>query len=136
VRLDAISTFTVDRYKKKRQTDGAAASTINRELASLSHVFWMATEWKWLDRPCRPRMLKESPGRIIALGDKQCDALMRAAIGSPDPYCWLFAAFGLYTAMRHQEILAARFDAIDFGNLRLFVPIAKPGGASSQSPRS
>jgi Phage integrase family len=34
-------------------------------------------------------MLKESPGRIIALGDKQCDALIRAAIGSADPYCWL-----------------------------------------------
>jgi integrase len=40
---------------------------------------------------------------------------------------WLFVAFGLNTAMRHSEILAARFDKIDFDTLRLFVPNAKAG---------
>lgn len=128
MRLDAIAGFTVDRYKKKRLTEGAANATINRELATLSHVFSMAVEWKWIDRaPCRPKLLEESAGRIIALTDDQCDALMRAAIKSADPYCWLFVAFGLNTAMRHSEILAARFDQLDLDHNRLFIPDAKAG---------
>jgi integrase len=128
MRLDAITSFTVDRYKKKRMDTGAAKATINRELATLSHLFSMAVDWKWLDRrPCRLQMLEESPGRIIALSDDQCVALMRAGVESADPFCWLFVAFGLNTAMRHSEILAARFDKIDFSNLRLFVPDAKAG---------
>src|SRR2546423_595367 len=82
-----------------------ATSTINRELATLSHLFSMAVDWKWLDRrPCRLQMLEESPGRIIALSDDQCVALMRAGVESADPFCWLFVAFGLNTAMRHSEI--------------------------------
>jgi len=39
----------------------------------------------------------------------------------------LFVAFGLNTAMRHSEILRARFDQLDLDNLRLFVPKAKAG---------
>lgn len=128
MRLDAISGFTVDRYKKKRLGDGAANATINREIATLSHLFSVAVEWKWIDRPpCRPKLLEESAGRIIALTDEQCDALMRAAIKSADAFCWLFVAFGLNTAMRHSEILAARFDQLDLEHNRLFIPDAKAG---------
>ena len=35
--------------------------------------------------------------------------------------------FGLNTAMRHREILRARFDQIDFDKLRLYIPKAKAG---------
>jgi integrase len=75
----------------------------------------------------RASKLEESGGRIVALTDKQCDDLMRAAIASADPDCWLFVAFGLNTAMRHSEILSARFDRLDTANLRLFIPRAKAG---------
>jgi integrase len=128
MRLDAIAGFTVDRYKKKRIDAGAANATVNRELATLSHLFSMAVDWAWLDRPpCRFRMLEENPGRIIALSDDECASLLRASVASVDPFCWLFVAFGLNTAMRHSEILAARFDKIDFNKHRLFVPEAKAG---------
>jgi len=127
-RLDAIGPYMIDRYKQLRRNEGAANATVNRELATLSHLLSMAVEWKWIDRvPCRPKMLAESQGRIIALTGPECDALMRATVGSADPYCWLFVAFGLNTTMRHSEILAARFDQLDFDKLRLFVPRAKAG---------
>jgi integrase len=71
--------------------------------------------------------LAESAGRIIALSDGQCDALMRSAVNSADAYSWLFVAFGLNTAMRHSEILAARFDQLDLDHLRLFISDAKAG---------
>jgi integrase len=127
-RLDTISTFTVDRYKRRRQTDGASNGTINRELATLSHLFSMAVEWRWIRaRSCKIRMLQENRGRIIALTDEQCEALLTTAVQDEDPDCWLFVAFGLNTAMRHSEILRARFDQLDLHRNRLFVPDAKAG---------
>ena len=128
MRLDAITGFTIETYKKRRLDQGAAAATVNRELATLSHLFNRAVEWRWLDRmPTRPKKLAESAGRIIALTDDQCDALMTAAIAGADPDLWLFVAFGLNTAMRHGEIMAARWDQLDLANRRLFIPDAKAG---------
>ena len=37
MRLDAITSFMVERYKKKRIDAGSANGTVNREFASLSH---------------------------------------------------------------------------------------------------
>src|SRR5205085_3563347 len=71
MRLDSISNFTIEQYKKQRLKQGAAAATVNRELATLSHLFNRAVEWKWLDRlPARLTKFKESAGRIIALNDQ------------------------------------------------------------------
>jgi hypothetical protein len=62
MRLDAISGFTVDKYKKQRLDREASAATVNRELATLSHLFNRAVEWRWLDRlPTRPKKLTETP---------------------------------------------------------------------------
>jgi integrase len=127
MRLDSITGFTIEKYKKRRRDRGAAAATVNRELATLSHLLNSAVEWKWLDRvPARAQKLAEGGGRIIAMTDEQCDALMNAAIAGATPDLWLFVAFGLNTAMRHSEILAARWDQLA-ANRRLFVPDAKTG---------
>ena len=127
-RLDAITSFTVDRYKKRRIDHGAAAGTVNRELATLSQLINKAVEWKWIKaKPCKITPLDELPGRIVALTDDQATALLKAAMADEEPYCWLFVAFGLNTAMRHSEILASRFGHIDFDNNRLRIPRAKAG---------
>jgi len=76
---------------------------------------------------CLKRMLPETEGRIVVLSDKQADDLLRAAIKDEDPYCLLFVLFGLNTAMRHREILRARFDHLDIENRRLYIPQAKAG---------
>ena len=127
-RLNSITTFTVDRYKRRRLDAGASYGTINLELATLSHLFNSAIEWEWLKtRPCKIRLLPRTQGRIIALTDEEANALLQAAVGDDDPDCGLFVAFGLNTAMRHREILRARFDWLDFDKLRLFIPRAKGG---------
>jgi len=128
MRLDDITGFTVEKYKKRRLDQGAAAATVNRELATMSHLFNRAVEWKWLDRlPVRPQKFVENASRIIALTDDECDRLMTAAIASATPDLWLFVAFGLNTAMRQGEILAARWDQLDLRRRRLYVPKAKSG---------
>ena len=127
-RLNAITSFTVDRYKKRRIAAGASNGTINLELATLSHLFNKATEWRWLKAmPCRIRMLPKGTGRIIALTDEQAAALLDGAIADEEPQCWLFVIFGLNTAMRHTEILRSRFDQLDLDHNRLFIPQAKAG---------
>jgi len=89
MRLDAIASYTVDRYKKKRIDAARRTPTINRELATLSHLFSMAVDWRWLDkRPCRFQMLGETSGRIVALSDDECAALLRAGVESADAFCW------------------------------------------------
>ncbi len=127
-RLNSITTFTVDRYRKRRAEAGSSKATINREFTTLSHLFNKAVEWKWLRAvPCKVIKEKEGRGRIVVLSGEEADALLRAAIADHDPDCWLFVLFGLNTAMRHSEILKARFDQIDFARLRLYVPEAKAG---------
>jgi integrase len=88
----------------------------------------MAVEWRWIRaRSCKIGRLEENRGRIIALTDEQCEALLTTAVQDEDPDCWLFVAFGLNTAMRHSEMLRARFDQLDLHRNRLFVPDAKAG---------
>jgi integrase len=132
-RLSTVSTFLLERYKRRRLDAGAANGTINLELATLSHLFNCATEWGWLKSlPCKIHLLQKTEGRIVALTNEQADALMKAAIDDEDPQCWLFVAFGLNTAMRHREILRARFDELNLDRRRIFVPKAK--GSRREQP--
>jgi integrase len=127
-RFDSISSFTVDRYKRRRLDDGARNGTVNLELATLSHLMNCAIEWGWLKtRPCKIKLLEREQGRILALTDEQADALFQGALADDDPSCWLFVAFGLNTAMRHSEILRTRFEHLDLEKLRLQIPKAKSG---------
>ena len=102
--LKRITEPLVRSYCKKRRDAGAAAGTINRELATLSNLFRIgsSTSAKWIskdDVPNIPR-LQESRGRVIALSDEQCRALLEAAENDHDPDLWLFIQIGLQTSMR------------------------------------
>lgn len=128
-RADTLTEFTVNTYKRKRLAQGAAAGTVNRELATLKHALRDAVKAKDLKVvPCTFDMLAEPKGRTVVLSKAEADALMAGAIGDQDPDTWLFVAFGLNTAMRHREILRARFDEIDWARGRLHIGKAKAGG--------
>ncbi len=47
--LEKISSFDLERYKKARLEAGITPGTLNRELATLSHLLSKAVEWKWID---------------------------------------------------------------------------------------
>lgn len=127
-RADSLTEFGVNTYKKRRLAAGAAPATINRELATLKHLLRDAVKAKDLRAlPCTFKLLDEPQGRMVVLSSEQSDALLRAAVGDQNPDLWLFVAFGLNTAMRHTEILQARWDKIDFDRGRLHIPKAKAG---------
>ncbi|HMU20667.1 MAG TPA: site-specific integrase [Sphingorhabdus sp.] len=128
-RLDKISEIAVKGYSRNRIASGASVATVNRELATLSHLFKRATKWKWLRAEDCPPIEKaaEPQKQITILSPEQQQDLLRAAIADQDPQGWLFVAIGLNAAMRHSEILRIRFDQIDFANRRIYVPEAKAG---------
>lgn len=127
--LHKVSSFTVKHYVRQRFDEGAKLASINRELATLSHLFTMAVSWKWMKADNRPAIEKETEAQKqidILDADQQRD-LMRGAIGDQDPQTWLFVAIGINTAMRHSEILRIRWDQINFATMKIHLPTAKAG---------
>jgi integrase len=128
LRANAISSLDIQRYTMARLKD-AKQSTVNRELSTLSHLLNRAIEWKWITADFKPKIHKgaETPKPITVLTVYECSKLMKAAKDDSDDRLYLFVAFGLNAAMRHSEIVAVRYDQIDFSNRRIFIPVAKAG---------
>ena len=114
---------------KFRRDAGAAEGTINLELASLSHFFTIATTEKWLPAASGPVIKKKTPKLkpMIALSSAESAALLAAAAGDQDPDSFVFIAAGLFSAMRHGEILRTEYREIQFERCILYIPEAKAG---------
>lgn len=126
--LSAIESFDIERYKKARRSAGAAKATVNRELATLSHLLNQAVEWKWIkSKSVRIARFKEDNQRIVYLTDEQCAALLEAAASDHNENIHAFVMVGLHTGMRHAEILAVRREDVDVGKRVIWVPQAKAG---------
>ena len=128
-RADKLTDFRIQQYVKKRLGEGAKQATVNRELSTLSHMMNRLADWKWIRADDRPKVSKgEEPRKpIVVMSAEHAAELMKAAVADQDGRLWLFVAFGLNTAMRHSEILAVRYDQIDFETRRITIPKAKAG---------
>jgi integrase len=141
--LAQITTFDIERYKKSRTNQPIRSrkklkagetypllkpSTINRELATLSHLLNKAAEWGWIERPAaKIRKLKEGTGRIVYLTAEQADALLEASKGDQNRQIYPFILTGLRTGMRKSEILTIRREHVDLAAHSIYVPHAKAG---------
>ncbi|MBT5943899.1 MAG: site-specific integrase [Rhodospirillaceae bacterium] len=126
--LSQVSGFEIERYKKVRCNAGAAVSTVNRELATLSHLFNKSLEWGWIKAlPARIRRFQEDNARIVYLSKKQCHALEAAAAQDQNENVHAFVMVGLRTGMRHSEILAISRNDLDLDKRVIWIPKAKAG---------
>lgn len=128
-RADRISTELVQDYTAARLASGFKQATVNRELATLSHLMRRMAKWGWIKPENVPDIEKGQEPRkpIVILSEANVQGLMQAAVADHAPRLWLFVAFGLNTAMRHGEILRVRYEDIDFEARRIFIPQAKAG---------
>jgi integrase len=124
----------IGRYKAARKASGAAISTINRELATLSHLLNCGLDWGWITtRPRKIGLLKGEKQRLIALPPAECAKLLKAA-SLLDPQLYLFCRMGLSTGMHHMEILSTRIEYIHLPKRRIFIWKAKTGAEFQQIP--
>ncbi|QEH81134.1 tyrosine-type recombinase/integrase [Sphingomonas sp. C8-2] len=130
-RLDKITEFRLRQYRKHRLDQGASHATINRDMAAFSHLMHRAASkaWRWIKPEDMPEIPKEREARkkITILSQDDRDSLLKAAKQDTDPKAWLFVMFGLNACMRHSEIVARRYDEIDFANCRIWINRAKAG---------
>lgn len=131
--LNKINDGDIERFKKMRSDHGAKPSTINRELATLSHLFNKALEWQWLDKkPAGIKRYPENASRITYLSIEQINRLLTAASQDSNEQIYLFMVIGLETAMRRMEILSIQVTHIDLEKRTIYIPQAKAG--SRQQP--
>jgi integrase len=126
--LDKILSFDIEQYKKSRQDKGVTPGTINRELATFSHLLTKAIEWQWIDKkPAVIKRFKEVQSRITYLTIEQIERLLQAAKSDSHPQIYLFILIGLETAMRRMEILSIQLKDIDLEKRIIHIPKAKAG---------
>lgn len=125
--LNQIKNFDIQRFVHTRSESGAKNSTINRELAVLSHLTNRAIEWGWIpERPFEIKLLKEDKVKDAYLLPDECEALLKAAkVHSRELY--LFVKIGLSTGMRLSNILSIEIENIDFKTHYIYLPKTKNG---------
>lgn len=135
-RPDRLTDFGIAHYIRCRRDQGAAQSTVNRELSTLSHFLNRCLEWGWIKS--KPKIPKgaETRKQIVVLSEADRQALMEAAKADQDPLTWLFAAIATSTGMRHGEIMRVRWDEIDFDQRRIYIGRAKAGQREQPIPPS
>ena len=127
IALEKICDMALGRYRKKRKEDGAAIATINRELATLSHLLNKALDWGWIEkRPRKIGLMKENNARIVVLTSEECQKLLKEA-QLLDEQLYLFVRLGLSTGMRHMEILSIAIENISLRNREIYLPKTKTG---------
>jgi len=130
-RLDKITEFRLKQYRRARRDSGASEATINRELATFSHLMHRAAskDWRWIKPEAVPAVpkAKEQRKKVRILNADQRERLLKAAVEDQDGRAWLFVMFGMNCAMRHGEIVRRRYDEIDFEHCRIWIDRAKAG---------
>lgn len=114
-----ITTAQMMDYRAKRQAEGVADSTINRELSALRRMYSLGMEHEppLVARMPKFQIVEENNVRRGFFTDDEFLAL-RGAL--PD-HQKIMATIAYYTGMRLGEILSLRWDQVDFkdGQLRL-----------------
>jgi integrase len=127
-RVVEITTDLIREFSNKRQSDGSPNSTINRSLAALRRMFFLAKEdGKLRDVPHIP-MLKEPPPRKGFLEYQEFRSLRLALPEHLRP----LASLGFYTGMRLGEIKKLRWSNVSLidNQIRL-----DPGTTKNDEPR-
>ena len=134
--LADITPSKISEYKEKLLSEKSvygklrSASTANRYLSILSHVFTIASkEWGWIrENPLSfVSKLKEPNGRIRYLTDEEREQLLDACKNSKNQYLHTIVVTALSTGMRLGEILNLSWSNVDFKYERIILEETKNG---------
>ena len=111
-RLNNISTFEIEKYRRDRKDKGRTDATINRELQTLRHLFNKALAWEEVEHnPMRGVKLKrEENARVRFLTREEEDRLLEACGES----LRAIVTAALNTGFRRSELLSLTWPDVDF----------------------
>jgi integrase len=107
-----------------------SGATVNRYLATLSHLYTMAVkEWRLVaTNPVRDiTKKKEARGRIRFLSDAEREALLTACADSDWPALYVLVLLAISTGARRGELINLKWDDVDLKAARVVVHETKNG---------
>jgi integrase len=113
-RLNQINTRLLEHYQAERIKRGNKASTVNRVIATVKHMYTKAVEWdmaseELLRRVRKVKLLEENNRRLRFLSKEECQSLIESCnINIRD-----IVIIALNTGMRKGEILSLKWDNVD-----------------------
>lgn len=118
MKLRAVTPVLVEKYKRERLACVAPA-TVNRELATLRHMYTKAAEWGYVRvHPLKGvTQLKEPPGRVRYLREEEIGRLLGCCAAHVLP----IVVAALHTGMRKGELLGLRWERVDLERRRITV---------------
>ena len=116
--LRVITRAQAESYVSQRIQQGAAASTVNREMTVLKHMLARAVSWEYLgtNRVAGLKPLREPSGRTRFLSLEEIERLLAACEDSISPCLRSFVVVALNTGMRRNEILELTRRSVDWAN--------------------
>lgn len=122
--LSKISAKDIEEYKQKR-LEKVKPPTVNRELAILKNMFFLAMKWKYADEnPVKQvKFFQERQLAIRTLKKDEAKRLIEAAGDHLKPI--IKTALG--TGMRRGELLKLKWNDIDFDNHFIYLKETKTG---------
>lgn len=132
-KLSKITTSDIERFKNNRK-DKVSASTVNRNLSLIKHMFSLAVHLEFINENPAKRVKKfpENNGRIRYLTLDEAEKLLNVCRREDKPeYIYPLVLLALNSGMRRGELLNLTWDDLDIGNNLIHVNDSK-----SNEPRT
>src|SRR4030067_2192507 len=125
--LRRFNSMLLEQYQTERLQRNKPA-TVNRLIATISHMFTKAIEWdmveaETLKRIRKVKLLPENNRRLRYLSKEECQALINAC----DKHLRPIVITALNTGMRKGEILSLKWDNVDLKHGFILLDITKNG---------
>lgn len=127
-RIDQISTHELQKYHDQMKSK-YRPSTANRHLSLLHRMFKLAIQWGFLQKNPASGIRKhlENNERHRYLSDDEIMRFLEALKTEENQVAAAAFELLLYTGVRRQEALDARWEHIDLEKRRWFIPMSKSG---------
>lgn len=122
--LDEITTHDVEKYKSARLRQGVRQSTVNRCLAIIRKMFFLAVDWKYLEHKqlIKVKLYSEKDNLVERILTREEEACLFQEIPQ---HLKPIVMVALNTGMRRGEILKLRWNQIDLKARRIRVEKTK-----------